>query len=110
MAYINVMTKWQQSFFDGLLRVGAILPFTLWPVMIWIQSFGAYSRGRHSVEALFSVGSIVLPLALAFSIIGFLAACSLRTSIQTKFGLVALLIVNCLFLCSYIDSNAVAYA
>lgn len=109
MAYINVVAKWQQSFFDGLLRVSAMLPFTLWPVMIWIQSLGGYARGRHGVEALFPVGPIVLLLAMSFSIDGILAVRSFRKSIQTKFGLAALLIVNFILLFSYIESNAVAY-
>ncbi|HLO98391.1 MAG TPA: hypothetical protein VK171_07345 [Fimbriimonas sp.] len=94
----------------SLTRLGCCFPVAIWPVLIWIQSHGTYSTGRHSAEALAAVGTeagitnLVLSLfGVVLVFLGELGAGGLRVLA------VVWLIVHYFMVERYIHSQAVWY-
>jgi hypothetical protein len=51
------------------LRLAFMLPFTAWPVLVWINTWGTAPWGRHSREAMAFVGGDAMHATWACSIL-----------------------------------------
>jgi hypothetical protein len=93
----------------GIWRLACVLPLTPWPVVFYIQSFPAYSKGRHSAEPLTTVATHFLFINLGFSILSMIIILATRAPAGVKIWTCLAIAIHFFILQQYIFSNSVYY-
>ena len=104
-----LMRDRREKIIGGIWRLACVLPLTPWPVVFYIQSFPAYTRGRHSAEALTAVATPFLFINLGFSIVSLVIILASRAPVEVKAWVGIAIVIHYFILQQYIFNNAIYY-